>query len=105
MSGGWKSSLEYPWPPKTHIDTFSPRTVGWRCWIMHILGFFPLGENIQPSRSVPEHPKAFSIFMFLFFFFRMDTVKSQEGPGVLDLFSQGEEMWIKCLVKAKKRCV
>lgn len=30
-------------------------------------------------------------------------MKSQEGPGVLDLHSQGEEMWIKCLVKAKKR--
>lgn len=34
----------------------------------------------------------------------MDTVKNQEGPGVLDLHSQGEEMWIKCLVKAKKMC-
>lgn len=71
-----------------------------------ILGFFPLTENIQPPWIVPEHPKAFSIFMGLFFsFFRMDTVKSQEGPGVLDLHSQGEEMWIKCLVKAKKRRV
>lgn len=36
----------------------------------HILGFFPLGENIQPPQSVPEHPKAFSIFIwgFLGFF-------------------------------------
>lgn len=32
-------------------------------------------------------------------------MKSQEGPGVLDLHSQGEEMWIKCLVKAKKKGV
>lgn len=29
-------------------------------------------------------------------------MKSQEGPDVLDMHSQGEEMWIKCLVKAKK---
>lgn len=68
--------------------------------ICHIWGFFPLGENIQPSRGVLERPKTFSIYMV---FFRVDTVKSQEGPGVLDLHNQSEEMWIKCLVRAKKK--
>lgn len=37
--------------------------------------------------------------------FRMDTVKSQEKPGVLDLHSQSEETQIKCLIRAKRVCL
>lgn len=29
-------------------------------------------------------------------------MESQEGPGVLDLHGQGEEMWINCLAGSKK---
>lgn len=56
--------------------------------------FFPLLKNPQPSQSVQEqYLKAFGIsHPRCMFFFRTDTVKSQEGPGVLDLRSQSEEM-------------
>lgn len=56
--------------------------------------FFPLVKNIQPFQSVLEqYLKAFGISQLsCMFFFKMDTVKSQEGPGVLDLRSRSEEM-------------
>lgn len=37
--------------------------------------------------------------------FRKDTGKSGKGPGVFQLDSQSEEVYIKCLARAKKVCL
>lgn len=82
MSGGWKSSLEYPWPPKTHTDTVSPGIMGWRCWILPYLGIFPSRGEHSATSECPRTPKSLQHFYGFFgfvFFFRMDTVECQEG--------------------------
>lgn len=79
------------WPPKSHRDTVSPGIVGWRCWILPYLGIFPSWREHSAISECPRTPKNLQHF-YEVFFFRMDTVKSQEEPGVLDLHSQGEEM-------------
>lgn len=76
--------------------------------VCHVLGFFsPSIKNIQASQSVLEqYLEAFGIPQLRCMdSVRMDTVKSQEKPGVLDLRSQSEETQIKCLIRAKKACL
>lgn len=67
MSGGWKSSLEYPGLQNPTETQFPQELWDGGVGFCHISGFFPPGENIQPSQSVPEHPKTFNIFMRFFF--------------------------------------
>lgn len=69
--------------------------------------FSPAIKHIQASQSVLEqYLKAFVIPQLRCMdSFRMDTVKSQEKPGVLDLCSQSEETQIKCLIRARKVCL
>lgn len=71
MSAGWKSSLEYPRPPKTHRDTLSPGIVGWRCWILPYLGIFPSSREHSATLDRPRTPKSLQHFYgFVFFFFQ-----------------------------------
>lgn len=66
-------------------------------------GIFPSRRELPVISECPRTPKTPHHLCGVFF--RVDTLKSQEGPGVLGLHSQSEEMWIKCLMRAKKGCV
>lgn len=64
-------------------------------------GIFPSRRELSGISECPGTPK--TLQHLCGFFFRMDTLKSQGGPGVLDLHSQSEEKWIKCFMRAKKK--